>query len=306
MTACFDIGGSFIRYGASNESGLVFETGRSQTPTDDFNAFVGSLEAGLEAMNTGASEPVSISICGYIDPVGGVATIANVPCVNGRALAVDLSAHLDRPVYVANDADCFALAEARHGVGRGHDNIFAIILGSGVGGGLVINGQLVAGTGGIAGEWGHGPIVDPGAGGLTEPMRRKVCGCGRTDCLDPVGSARGLEYLHQLLHDQRLSSLHIAERFGQGDVTASRTVEIYVENLARVLAMIVNVTGVTTVPVGGGLAAAKPLIAALDKRTRELALADFLAALVVPGDRAADGGLIGAAILAETGGEVAP
>ncbi len=305
MIACFDIGASFIRYGLANGSGLVREQGRAQTPTRDAEAFMVAVQAGLVIMKAPADAPVSISLCGTVDPQTGVVTVANVPAINGTNLAEKLGKRLNRPVTITNDADCFALAEAHAGVGSGHRNVFSIILGTGVGGGLVIDGKLVQGMGGVAGEWGHGAIVDPGFGGLTDPLPRTACGCGRTDCVDPVGSARGLEHLHDMLHGEERSSSSIVLQYERGQEDAVRTVQLYIENLARVLALIVNVTGVTKVPVGGGLGSAPALIAALDKRVREMTLATFNDPLVVPGQRSADGGLIGAALAARNGLEVA-
>lgn len=298
MIACFDIGASFIRYGLSDDQGQVREQGRAQTPTRDSGEFMVALQAGLAMLSAPADVPVSISLCGTVDPQSGVVTVANVPAINGSVLAERLSQRLNRSVSVTNDADCFALAEARFGVGAGHRNVFAIILGTGVGGGLVIDGHLVTGMGGVAGEWGHGSIVDPGFGGLTDNLPRTTCGCGRVDCVDPVGSARGLEHLHFMVHGEELSSNSITLRFAQGDAAAKRTVQLYVENLARVLGIIVNVTGVSIVPVGGGLGSATALIAALDRRTRELIMSRPDGPLVVAGQHSADGGLIGAALAA--------
>lgn len=305
MTACFDIGASFMRYGLPDGTGLVPENGRVETPKHDLEAFMVALQAGLVVMKAPESSPVSISLCGTVDPQSGVVTVANVPAINGLPLAHLLAERLKRPVFVTNDADCFALAEAFHGAGAQHRNVFAAILGTGVGGGLVIDKKLVQGAGGVTGEWGHGSIVDPGFGGLVDPLPRTTCGCGRIDCVDPVGSARGLEHLHQMLTGDQVSSKSIVLRFSRGDATAARTVELYVENLARVLGIIVNVTGVTILPVGGGLGTAPVLLAALDKRLRELTLADFDRALVVPGRHAADGGLIGAALSGQPAKEMA-
>jgi len=302
MIACFDIGGTYIRYGLSNGRGAVPESGRTATPRDDFAAFVAALEDALGAMQAPVGAAVSISLAGFADPHDGAAVVANVPCLNGRRLAAELGHRLGRAVSVTNDADCFALAEALEGIGRGHRNVFAIVLGSGVGGGLVIEGKLVAGHGGVAGEWGHGPIVDPGAGGLVAPMERVKCGCGRMDCLDPVGSARGLERLHAMRTGVSLDSAGIVGAWMEGDAAAAHTVEIHVEHIARVLGLLVNVTGVSIVPVGGGLAGAPQLIAAIDSRVRALALAGHRSPLVVPGTQATTGGLTGAALAARQNG----
>jgi N-acetylglucosamine kinase len=177
--------------------------------------------------------------------------------------------------------------------------VFGVILGSGVGGGLVIDGRLHAGHGGISGEWGHGPIVDPGAGGLTDRLPRVVCGCGHEGCLDPVGSARGLERIHALLSGESLQSEAIVGRWEEGDAAAAETVAVFVENIARALCVITNTIGASIVPVGGGLAGAPGLIAEIDRRVRALVMADYAEPLVVPGRHAKDGGLVGAALAAE-------
>lgn len=305
MTWCFDIGGSFIKYGVPAESGLVPELGRVKTPGADFDAFAGALKKAIAEMPQSATGIVSLSMAGIADAGEGRAKVANVPCLNGRRLETELAAKLGHPVRITNDADAFALAEARLGAGKGSGVVFAIILGTGVGGGLVIDGQLVHGFGGVSGEWGHGPMIDPGAGGLIEPIERFACGCGQKGCLDTVGGARGLERLHAAIHNQALDSGAILERWQAGEAAAGKTVAVFVEHLARGLSVITNTIGAASIPVGGGLSAAPELIAAIDTRTREMVLARYEQVLVVPGERRADGGLVGAALAAQLTGVLA-
>ena len=296
MIACFDIGGSFIKYGVPDANGLVPEMGRVKVPANDYDAFVAALKAAMDEM-AGPIDLVSIAVAGFVAPETGRAVIANIPCLNGRVLQPDLDTRLGCRTIVTNDADCFALAEYGHGVAEGKANVFAIILGSGVGGGLVINGRLVNGAGGIAGEWGHSPIVDRMAGGLlSEPLPEIACGCGRKGCLDSYGGARGLERIHLALAGAGADSMQILAAWQAGDSAAERSVAVYVETVARALNLIVNTVGIDSVPVGGGLASAPELIARLDARVRALALAPRRSPLVVPGTRAADGGLVGAAL----------
>lgn len=132
---------------------------------------------------------LAIAIAGVVDPDTGRITAANLPAVNRRALAADLGAALGRPVWIGNDADCFVLTEALLGVGRGHRSVFGIILGSGVGGGIVLDGRLLTGAGGIAGEWGHAPVLDQRP--LGRDLPHLPCGCGQSGCVDTYGSARG-------------------------------------------------------------------------------------------------------------------
>ncbi|MBL4929178.1 ROK family protein [Fuscibacter oryzae] len=281
MILAFEIGGSRIR--AARVQGAVLEPlGECPTPADDLSAFVAALRGFLTDETV-----VSLSIAGVVDPISGRIIVANIPCLNGRAVAADLTAALGRPVTVLNDADCFALAEARHGAGRGHASVFALILGTGVGGGLVMNGRLVSGPGGIAGEWGHGPVV---RGAYALP-----CGCGQVGCLDQLGGARGLERLHRLIHGHDLSAPEIVTNWRNGDASALASITEWRAILGGPLAMLVNTLGVTCLPVGGGLSNAPDLIAALDETVRAGILRATDAPLLVPAQLGADAGLIGAA-----------
>ncbi|MDZ7907544.1 MAG: ROK family protein [Gemmobacter sp.] len=235
---------------------------------------------------------MAISIAGCIDPGTGRMRIANIPCLDGRVLVADLEAALGLPVWIGNDADCFALAEAGSGAGQGHRTVFGVILGTGVGGGLVIDGRLVTGAGGFAGEWGHGPVQDSRPLGRVLP--RLTCGCGQVGCLDPIGSARGIERLHAHLHGVALGSEAIIAHWQAGMAAASETVAIWLEVMAGPLAMVLNVVGATVVPVGGGLGRARPLVAALDGAVAARRLWQAPGPVVVPAALQGEPGLIGA------------
>lgn len=296
MIDCFDIGGTYIRHGRLRPDGTIAEDARVATPAEDWQAFVAALTSCLEPDN---KRPVSISLAGAYDRRSGMARVANIACLNGRKAREELATALQRPVRITNDADCFALAEALQGTGRGKTNVFAIILGSGVGGGLVIDGKLVAGHGGIAGEWGHGPVIDPTAGGTIEGLPPFQCGCGQMNCVDAVGSARGLKRIHTILFQEKLASKEITTRWQEGDPDASRTVEVYTTLLSRPLSMAVNLTGADIVPVGGGLSNEAELIALIDRKTRALTLADYTEPLVIPGRHVKNGGLLGAGLVGQ-------
>lgn len=293
--ACFDVGGSFIRYGLRGDTGGVAIAGRVPTPGGDFDAFV---EVMSQATGEMQADVVSLSIAGAYDRQTGVAQVANIPCLNGRRLAADLEMRLGLPVLVHNDADCFALAEAHGGAGRGRAVVFGIILGTGVGGGIVVDGRLISGHGGIAGEWGHGALVDPRACGAEIAPEHMLCGCGRVGCIDAVGSARGLEKLHLGLHGVALASTAITAAWDAGDAQATASVELYTCHIARGLGVMVNLLGPGAVPVGGGMASNARLIARMDELVRGQVLARYDAPLVVPGRYVSDGGLIGAGIAA--------
>ena len=279
MILAFDIGGSRIK---AARGGVVL--GEVATPLQDAQAFVAALHGFLR----GDEHGVAISIAGVVDPDSGRIKVANIPCMDGRTLALELQAALGLPVVVLNDADCFALAEISAGAARGHRNVFALILGSGVGGGLVIDGRLVRGEGGYAGEWGHGPVI-------RNPVF--ACGCGQKGCLETVGSARGIERLHHHLTGQTIGSVEVIRRWRSGE--SSPAVNLWIDLVSGQLAMVLNVVGASIVPVGGGLSNDRALIAALDRAVRARILRKVDQALVVVATTGADAGLIGAAAAGE-------
>ena len=212
---CADIGGSFIKFGISARSGEVEEFGKVPTPTASWDAFVDAVQGLITqyAPDYPADTPLAISTAGLVSPQTGELLATNIPAFTGRSLAADLSLALQRPVSAANDADCFALAEAYAGNAQNQPIVAGIILGTGVGGGLVINGQLVRGHGGVTGEWGHGAITrsELPINGKTYYIPRLPCACGQHGCLDILGGARGLERLHQHLNQQDRTSQQIVD-----------------------------------------------------------------------------------------------
>lgn len=297
MILCFDIGGTAIKIAEAFSQDDIRPQGRVPTPAQDYPAFVAALHAAVQA----ASEPperLAFSIAGVVAPDTGLATVANIPCLTGRRLVADLEADLGLPVDLANDADCFALAEAAVGAGRGHEVVFGIILGTGVGGGVVVRGQLINAGGGFAGEWGHGPVAQRILGQPEVTLPAFACGCGQVGCLDAVCSARGMERLHAHLHPGReADSLAIVEGWAVGEPRASRTIAIWLELLAGPLAMVENMLGAGIMAVGGGLSNAPDLIAALDVQVRARILRQLDRPLLVPAQCAIEPGLVGAAIL---------
>ena len=297
MITCFDIGGTAIKAATASGPETLQTIGRVATPLKDFHTFADAIARLVEAGQAPAGTPVAISITGVIDPAAGIATVANIPGIDGRNLALDLGEFLGRPVLVANDADCFVLAEAHAGAGRGHRVVFGAILGTGVGGGIVVDGQLHRGAAGLAGEWGHGTIVATQVSVPPFELAHFPCGCGRMGCLDTVGGARGIEKLHKILHGAELGSLEIIDLWTAGDAAAAQTVDLYIELVAQPLALVVNIVGPDIIPVGGGLGNSAPLIARLDEAVRQRILRKADRPLVVSAQLTVDAGLIGAANL---------
>lgn len=298
---CADIGGSFIKFGLSVQQGEVTELARVATPTQSWEEFVLALQILIAEHGAEYPEetPLAISTAGLVSPQTGEVMATNIPGIAGHNLSAELSHALKRKVNVANDADCFALAEAHVGEGMGLPIVVGIILGTGVGGGIVFNGQLVRGHGGVTGEWGHGAIT------RTElildnnlvKVPRLLCGCGQTGCLDMLGGARGMERLHHQLHQQTLTSQEILSGWQDDNTQAALTIEAWLQLVSEPLTLLVNIIGATKVVVGGGLASVPRLIAALDQRVRESTLHSYPQPLIVPGKFVSQGGLVGASVL---------
>ena len=298
MTVCFDIGGSTIKAAVAPRPEDPVALGKRDTPADDFAAFCRAVGELAEASGETAT-PLSIAIAGVVDPESGRIKVANIPCIDGRPLADDLGTALGRPVVVTNDADCFALAEATIGAGRGHGIVFGIILGTGVGGGVVVAGRLLTGAGGFAGEWGHGPILAQRVGDPPVDIPWLPCGCGQSGCVDTIGGARGMERLHHQLTHRTMKSRAVMDAWRAGDPEAVRTFNCYIELVAQPLALCVNLLGADIVPVGGGLGRETDMLAILDDAVRQRLLRTTTAPLVVPGQCSGNPAFIGAALIAE-------
>ena len=179
-----DVGGTKIEGAALDGSGAVCVRRRKLTPAGDYRATIAAIRAivaGIE-QDLGLSASVGIGIPGAISPASGLVKNANSTWLNGRPLQRDLETALARPVRLANDANCFALSEATDGAAAGIATVFGVILGTGVGGGLVIGGQVLAGANAVAGEWGHNPLPWPAPAEMSGPP----CWC------EPLGLHRDL------------------------------------------------------------------------------------------------------------------
>lgn len=247
-----DLGGTKIEAVALDGGGREAARHRVATPRGDYDATLGAV-AGLvallerEAGCRGAT--VGVGIPGVVSPASGLVKNANSTWLIGRPLDRDLAAVLDRPVRLANDANCFALSEAIDGAGAGARVVFGVILGTGVGGGIVVDGRLVEGVNHVAGEWGHNPLPWPAAGEWPGPP----CYCGRTGCIETFLSGPGLARDHQRVAGTHLDAMRIAALARGGDAAADRTLDRHAERLARALAGVINILDPDAIVLGGGL-----------------------------------------------------
>lgn len=293
-TASFDIGGSKIEIARVADDGTISGRATRPTPHTGFADFADAVAGLID--EAGGADRVGISIAGTVDPATGIASAANVPSITGHRIAGELAERLGVPVKVGNDADCFALAEAMVGAGRGLPIVFGAIFGTGVGGGLVVNGRLVRGAHGVTGEWGHGPVLADTVRARGIPL--VACGCGQLGCVDAYGSARGMERIHAGLSGEQRGSHEITAAWHEGDAKAAATIDVFVELIAGPLSMIVNTLGPSLIPAGGGLSSDTDLLARIDASVRAKVLARYDRPLLVPGLTRGASGLIGAAMLA--------
>lgn len=289
ITRCFDIGGTKIVAADVNIEGKSVERARFATPIHSYTDFVHSLKSNCP----GDAAPIGISIAGVIQPDTGLVNSVNIPCLSGKCLASELSQLLNRSVYIINDANAFALAEATFGEARDHEVVLGIILGTGVGGGIVINGRVLEGIGGTTGEWGHGPASAIRTGAVLPQTR---CQCGQMQCIDALGSARGLETLYAHINSTQLGAEQVINAWENGDAKATQAIDVWLDIVGGALASAVNFLAPSIVVVGGGLANAKNLMLQLDKEVGARRLAAHTKPLLHTAISGPEQGLLGAAI----------
>jgi fructokinase len=246
-----DLGGTKIEIAALDAAGEIRLRQRIDTPTGDYAATIAAIVALVEAAERelGATGRVGIATPGSSSLRTGRIRNANSTCLNGELLQKDLEARLARPVRLANDANCFALSEAVDGAGQGARVVFGVILGTGVGGGIVVEGRVLTGANAIAGEWGHNPLPLPVARDHPLPL----CYCGRRGCIETYLSGPGLAADHAAASGERLESAEIPRRAQQGDAACIASLERYEARLARSLASVINVVDPDVIVLGGGL-----------------------------------------------------
>lgn len=290
-----DLGGTKIEAAALADDGRLQLRRRVTTPRDDYAATVAAIAALIGELEQilGRQASVGIGTPGALSPFSGRLRNANSVWLNGRALGADLEAVLQRPVRLANDADCFALSEATDGAAASAGTVFGVIIGTGTGGGIVVNGRLLQGPNAIAGEWGHNPLPWPTAEELPGPQ----CYCGKRGCIETFCSGPGLvaDLLQQTR--RRLDGPEIVAAAQQGDLAAEAALRRFEHRLARALAAVVNVLDPDIIVLGGGLSNIDRLYRNLPGLIRQHVFSDGLATRIVPPSFGDSSGVRGAARL---------
>ena len=247
-----DLGGTKIETLALDKHGKTRAGFRRPSPREDYRATLGAIAEMVEETERQAGagpSVVGVGMPGAISPATGLVKNANSTWLNGRPFQEDLAKALGRPVRTANDADCFAISEATDGAAAGAPVVFGVILGTGVGGGIVIGGRLLAGANAIAGEWGHNPLPRPAADENPGPP----CYCGRRGCIETWLSGPGLAADHAARSGQRLGTAAIVAGADAGDAEADASLARYEDRLGRALAHVVNILDPHVIVLGGGM-----------------------------------------------------
>ena len=299
MTAAYrfgiDLGGTKIELAALDAAGSMRLRRRVATPAGDYDATIDAVASLLRdaERELGSTGSVGVAMPGAISLATGRVKNANSTCLNGRPLQTDLERVLERPVRLANDANCFALSEASDGAAAGEGIVFGVILGTGVGGGIAIDGRVVTGANSIAGEWGHNPLPSP----QPEDLPMPACYCGRRGCIETYLSGPALSADHGKSLGARIDAQEIAERAVDGDPECVRAMARYEERLARSLASVINVLDPDVIVLGGGLSNVASLYEGVPRLWTRHVFSDEVRTRLVPPKHGDSSGVRGAAWL---------
>jgi len=293
-----DLGGTKIAAIGLGDHDEVVAERRVATPRNDYPATlaaIGALVVDIER-STGRHGTVGVGMPGSLSPRTGLVQNANSTWLNGRPFNTDLSLLLGRRVACANDANCFALSEAADGAGVGARVLFGVILGTGCGGGIVVDGRIVDGPRGIGGEWGHNPLPWPTVSENPGPH----CWCGRRGCMETWVSGPALAADYARMGGSPVPAETIVARSHSGDALAVAAIAAHAGRLARGLAQIVNILDPDVIVLGGGLSALPHLYVELPNLMAPYLFADSTAVAILPPRWGDASGVRGAARLLST------
>jgi fructokinase len=290
-----DLGGTKIEAILMCQSGVVEQRARIATPTGDYRASLAALAGLIDRLDPGAHTPVGICTPGSLSPGSGLLRNSNSVCLNDKPFVDDLEAITGRKIRIANDANCFALSESRDGAGSGVRVVFGAILGTGVGGGIVVDGRILNGANAIAGEWGHNPLPWP----ETAELPGAVCYCGKSGCIETWISGPGMARDHG---GEGVTAQSVAHGARRGDPDCRDALQRYERRLAKCLAHIINVLDPDVIVLGGGLSNIEPLYRHVPALWSEYVFSDVVNTRLLPAQYGDASGVRGAAWLWSPGG----
>lgn len=289
-----DLGGSKTEVLILDPAQEPLQRERFATPAADYGAILALIAAEYERAQCryGSDITLGIGIPGAISPRTGQLRNANTQVLNGRPFKRDLEQRIEREVRIENDANCLALSEASGGAGRGHRVVFGVIIGTGTGAGLVIDGKLWRGPHAIAGEWGHNPLPwwreDDGA---------SACYCGKRACIETFLSGPGLARNYRKRFGGTLDSSAIVAAAARGDPCCAAMLDSYHDQVARSLAHVINIVDPDAIVLGGGMSNIGSIYRAVPPRLASYVFSDYVETPVLQAERGDSSGVFGAALL---------
>jgi len=295
MRIGIDLGGTKIEALAIDNHGRELARHRIDTPRDDYQGTIDAIVGLVRRLEsqTGLTGTVGAGIPGSISAKTRLVKNANSTWLNGRPLDKDLMAALGREVRISNDANCFAVSEATDGAAAGKHVVFGVILGTGCGGGVAIDGCVHAGPNGVGGEWGHNPLPWP----TVEEYPGPKCYCGKLGCMEMWVSGTGLALDYKNVIGRQRTAREIIADFGAGDKDAAVIVDRWEDRLARGLANVINILDPDVIVIGGGASQAKHLYESVPKRLAKYVFGGEADTPVVPAKFGDSSGVRGAAWL---------
>ncbi len=293
-----DLGGTKIEGIALDEDGVELVRQRVATPEGNYQGTLVAIKSLIEQLESSIKQKASIGICtpgalSFASSSVGLLKNSNSVCMNGKPVHQDLEVLLQRPVKITNDANCFALSEATDGAARGAEIVFGVIVGTGVGAGIVVNGQALNGANAIAGEWGHNPLPWPEA----DELPGLPCYCGKNGCIETFLSGPGMTKNHEMNTGHVLSSRQIVEQAEQGDEDCELALQHYERRMAKGLAHVINILDPNVIVLGGGMGNIQRLYRNVPKLWGDYVFSDAVSTKLLPPEHGDSSGVRGAAWL---------
>jgi len=297
MKVGVDLGGTKVEIVVLDQNNQTLYRERMETPQGDYEQTLVTIISLVQDANNlyGPFDHIGVGLPGAVSKKTGKIKNANSTCLIGQDLQGDLASRLNMTVRLANDANCLALSEASDGAAAGEEVVFGVIVGTGCGGGLVVNGHVVNGVNAIAGEWGHNPMPWR----TSEDIENK-CYCGLKGCLETFLSGPGLSKHYEMTTGETMSATEIAAFAKQGNAVAQEMLEIYAIWLAKGLASIINIIDPDVIVLGGGLSNIEFLYQRVPELWGQWVFSDQVETRLVPAKWGDSSGVRGAAWLSKT------
>jgi fructokinase len=295
MRIGIDLGGTKIEVIAVDDDGKTLLRHRLPTPSGNYGDILETIAAlvDLAEQKTGQTGSVGIASPGAESLATGLIKNSNSTALNGKPLSRDIAQKLGRDVRIENDANCFTLSEAVDGAAAGFKTVFGVIIGTGVGGGFVIDRKILIGRNRIAGEWGHNPL--PWAN--SDEVSGVTCHCGKASCIEYFLSGSGLALTYNSMTNRRITAEEVAAGAIAGDSQAMKSIDIYINRLARSLAAVINVLDPDIIVLGGGLSNITRLYSELPQSVAKYTFSDRIDTPIVRAIHGDSSGVRGAAWL---------